>query len=94
LLKLARTLSTLDATIAALVPQRDTRGFYVVYVRQRQRRELSPAVAARRMLSNVAEVAQIVREANVVLLLFIRNQTLGFRGAVDEFSSAASNILA
>jgi ubiquinone biosynthesis protein len=93
LLKLARTLGTLDATIAALVPQRDIRGFYIEYFRQRQRREWAPAAAARRSVENLAEASQILREAKVVLLPFIRNQTLGVRGALDKFSSAASIVL-
>jgi ubiquinone biosynthesis protein len=90
LLKLARTLGTLDATIAALVPQRDIRGFYIEYFRQRQRREWTPAAAARRSMKGLAEASQIVQEAKVVLLPFIRNQTLGVRGTLDKFSSAAS----
>ncbi len=93
LLKLARTLGTLDATIAALVPNRDIRGFYVEYFRQRARRDWAPVASARRTLEGIAEARQIVREAKVVLLPFIRNRTLGVRGALDKFSSAASVVL-
>ncbi|MEI6793586.1 MAG: hypothetical protein WCK97_10200, partial [Actinomycetes bacterium] len=77
----------------ALVPNRDIRGFYVEYFRQRARRDWAPVASARRTLEGIAEARQIVREAKVVLLPFIRNRTLGVRGALDKFSSAASVVL-
>ncbi|KMO30913.1 hypothetical protein VP06_20515 [Methylobacterium aquaticum] len=93
LLRLGRTLGTLDATLSVLIPDGDVRSLYAVYFRERAARTNQPAALARRAAIGAFEAMETVQEIRVLLLPHLRNRTLAVRGAVDRMSLAVSVVL-
>ncbi|MGE0718085.1 MAG: ABC1 kinase family protein [Alphaproteobacteria bacterium] len=93
LLKLGRTLGTLDATLSVLVPNGDIRRFYVGYFREAAQRARTPGAVARKAARQLHEISMTMREVRLLMVPYLRSRTLAVRGAVDRITLVTSLFL-
>ena len=83
LMRVGRSLSTLDASLQTLAPKGDFRAFSQAYFQDRQRRSTQPGARRRAGAKILSEIGWLLGDMNLVLGGALRHQSLRAQGMLD-----------
>lgn len=83
LMRVGRSLSTLDASLQTLAPNGDFMAFSRAYFKDRQRRSREPAARRRAVTKTLSELGWLAGDADLVLGGALRYQSLRAQGMLD-----------
>ena len=93
MLRMGRTLGTLDASLQTLVPEANFLKLYAAYHRDLQRRRRDPRKLARDLGRSVGEVMSIASDARILLSSDLRREALKVKGMMGSFSRVWAVVL-
>ncbi len=94
MLRMGRTLGTLDASLQTLVPQANFLKLYSAYYRDLQRRRRDPRKLARDVGRTAGELMSIASDARLLLSSDLRREALKLKGMMGSFSRVWAVVLA
>jgi ubiquinone biosynthesis protein len=83
LMRVGRSLSTLDASLQTLAPKGDFRAFSQAYFRDRQHRSAQPGARRRAGAKILSEIGWLMGDINLALGGALRHQSLRAQGMLD-----------
>ncbi|MEH1781705.1 MAG: AarF/UbiB family protein [Nostoc sp.] len=93
LLKVSRSLLTLDGSLQYLVPDFDYFKLISKYYKQKERRALIQSLRLETIMASMKEFFRTVDEYNTLILPKIRERTIPFDGSINKFALALAFVL-
>ncbi len=94
MMRMGRTLGTLDASLATLVPDANFLRLYDAYRVDRKRRRRDPRVVLREVGRNIGDIASVAIDARLLLSSEIRRDGLKLKGMLGSVKRVWATVLA